>query len=103
MHLVIATFTCRVCVYVHEETYADAESIGEVICPECKMSSLSAVKNKEIVEEWSSLLRNQNAEFSRSVREGEDCLGLGLGLKLVHEGFNLSNGQDFEVEGEFVS
>lgn len=103
MDLVIARYTCRICFLDHVRTYAETESIGEVICPEheCGISSLSAAKNKEIVERWSSLLRNQNAEFPRSVREGEDCLG--VGLNLVHEGFNLSNGQDFEVEVELVS
>lgn len=99
MHLVIATYNCRICCLDHVRTYADAKSVGEVICPECKMSSLSAVKNKEIVEAWRSFLRNQTAKLLPTVKEG----GSYLRLRFQEEEFNLPDGQDFGVRVELAS
>lgn len=72
MATAIAKFSCHVCHHDHEEVYLELESIKEVICPGCELSSLSAAKCKEIVTGWVNYWRNEELFVPSDEEEGEE-------------------------------
>jgi len=66
-----AKYDCQICHEKFTKRYDQTDAIGNVICPGCKIASISSVKNEEIIMAWVAFRKKERSRLDAIVREGE--------------------------------
>lgn len=66
-----AKYHCQICHDEFTKTYDQANPIGDVSCPNCRIASISSVKNEEILMAWVVALKKERSRLAPIVGEGE--------------------------------